>query len=90
MFQHETMLKSTPMFCWFLVASIVGYWSVIRYLYGPETLYFLGLDLRSVYQNYQIYRLISGPLYPGIFVRNLIINILGVHICSWFVITGYN
>lgn len=90
MFQHETMLKSTPMFCWFLVASIVGYWSVIRYLYGPETLYFLGLDLRSVYQNYQIYRLISGPLYPGIFVRNLIINILGVHICSWFAITGYN
>ena len=49
MFQHESMLKSTPLFCWLLVASIIGYWSVLKYWYGPETLYYLGLDLSNVY-----------------------------------------
>jgi len=89
MFEHEQLLKSTPLFSWFLVLLISLYWSYLHFFEGQYALAHLSLDLQVIYQQYELYRFISGPLFPGIYFRNLLMGAMGVHTCTWFTINAY-
>jgi hypothetical protein len=38
MFEHEQLLKSTPLFSWFLVLLISLYWSYVYFVSGESLL----------------------------------------------------
>lgn len=46
MFQHEAMLKSTPIFCWFFVTTAVFYWSYVRFYAEASILAHTSLDIK--------------------------------------------
>lgn len=90
MFEHEQLLKSTPPFSWLLVLSIALYWAYVHFYAGEYLLASLSLDLSVAYTQREPLRLITGPLFPGIFFRNLLMALMGAHTCSWFTINGYD
>jgi hypothetical protein len=89
MFEHEQLLKSTPLFSWMLVLTLTLYWVYVHFYTTEAILGQVSLDLQSIFAHGQLYRLITGPLYPGVFFRNLLISACGAHVCSWYVINGY-
>jgi hypothetical protein len=90
MFAHESLLKTTPTFCWLYLTLSLGIWGSIRYrLDGFELLSELDFNMLKVVHDKEVYRIMTGLLIPGFYLRHALLNIIGIHVVSWFVIAGY-
>ena len=90
MFEHEQLLKSTPLFSWLLVMTITAYWAYVHFFEEGSILAKLSLDVGSVVHLREVHRLVTGPLYAGVPFRSLMISVMGAHIGSWFVISAFD
>jgi len=90
MFAHESLLKTTPTFSWLYLTLSLGIWGSIRYRPdGLELLQELDFNMLKVFQEKEVYRIVTGLLIPGYFLRHTLLNMIGIHVVSWFVIAGY-